>query len=63
MVVDQDKGVGGMADHGFKNFARVSKALVQRSFGNLADGDQPKTGVQQDYPKGLAIKPTHLASE
>src|ERR1700722_5036091 len=63
MVVHQDKGISGMADRGLKDFPRVTKVFVQRSFRNFADRDQSKTRVQQDHSKRLPVETAHLGSE
>ena len=63
VVVNQDEGVGRMADRRLEDFSGVSKAFVQCSFRNLADGDQAEPGVQQNHTKGLAVESAHLGAE
>ena len=46
MVVNQNKGVSGMTDCGFKDLTRVSEAFIQCSFRNFTDCNEVKTGIQ-----------------
>jgi hypothetical protein len=63
MIVHEDKGIGGVRDHRFKDFSRVSERLIDGALTNCADLNEMLFGIEKNNAEQFAIEKAHLGTE
>jgi hypothetical protein len=63
MIVNHDKGIGGMDDSLLKDFARVGQRLIDGALADGSDLDQVLLGVEENNAERFAIEKTHLGAQ
>ena len=61
--MDDDNGVSGEGDGRLKNLPGMRQALVQGSFRDFLDGNQPVSGIQQNGSQGFPVEHSKLVSK
>jgi hypothetical protein len=58
-----DERIGGVRDHGFKDFSWVAERFVNTALANRTDLNEVLFGVEKNHAQGFAIQKAHLAAE
>ena len=63
MIMRHDERIGGVRDHGFKDFSWVAERFIDAALANRADLNEVLLGIEKNHTQGFAIEKAHFGTE